>query len=97
MLFRNRAAAKLHQELGIRIAKLGIRPGCENAPDLWFTQDIGEKGSYVQLKDIIQICESCPVQNLCAEYAIEQKEEFGIWGGTTPGQRKILSRLKKSW
>lgn len=34
------------------------------------------------------VCNSCPVQMDCLEYAISNREEFGIWGGSTAGQRK---------
>lgn len=35
-----------------------------------------------------RICNSCPVQMECLDHAIRNREEFGIWGGSTAGQRK---------
>jgi len=35
-----------------------------------------------------RICNNCPVQMNCLEFAIVNREEFGIWGGSTAGQRK---------
>jgi hypothetical protein len=35
-----------------------------------------------------RICNNCPVQMACLEAAIVNREEFGIWGGSTAGQRK---------
>lgn len=35
-----------------------------------------------------RICNACPVQMNCLEWAIVNREEFGIWGGSTAGQRK---------
>jgi WhiB family redox-sensing transcriptional regulator len=35
-----------------------------------------------------RICNACPVQMECLDYAIRNREEFGIWGGSTAGQRK---------
>lgn len=32
----------------------------------------------------------CPVKNRCLEYAIDNKEENGIWGGLSTSQRKAL-------
>ena len=33
------------------------------------------------------ICATCPVRDACLEYALDNNEEFGIWGGTTASQR----------
>jgi WhiB family redox-sensing transcriptional regulator len=35
-----------------------------------------------------RICNACPVQMECLDFAIRTREEFGIWGGSTAGQRK---------
>lgn len=35
-----------------------------------------------------RICNACPVQMQCLEHAIVNREEFGIWGGSTAGQRR---------
>jgi len=37
-----------------------------------------------------ELCFSCPIQLECLEYAILNKEKFGIWGGTLPAERKRL-------
>lgn len=34
------------------------------------------------------ICNTCPVQLECLRSSIVNREEFGIWGGSTAGQRK---------
>ena len=34
-----------------------------------------------------QICFSCPVMQECLEWALLNREEFGIWGGTTGRDR----------
>ena len=43
----------------------------------------------------IDMCRSCPVLKQCLEYALRHPEstEYGIWGGTTPFQRRRMSRL----
>ena len=38
----------------------------------------------------ISICNDCPVRILCANYAIKNNEEYGIWGGLTEAERKQL-------
>jgi WhiB family redox-sensing transcriptional regulator len=36
------------------------------------------------------ICDSCPVKQKCLEFALSNDEEFGVFGGTTPQERKNL-------
>ena len=36
------------------------------------------------------ICGGCPVKRQCLETALQNGERFGIWGGTTPGDRALL-------
>lgn len=40
----------------------------------------------------LSICARCPVRQECLEYAIEARERFGIWGGTTERQRRRMVR-----
>lgn len=42
-----------------------------------------------------QHCRECPVRWQCLEYALVNKEEDGLWGGRTEGERKIISRQMK--
>ena len=39
------------------------------------------------------LCGLCPAKALCAEYAIKAREDYGIWGGTTPAERKAIYGL----
>lgn len=38
------------------------------------------------------LCAGCPVINQCLTYALDNREEDGVWGGTTPKQRRNLLR-----
>ncbi len=40
----------------------------------------------------LAVCARCPVRQECLEYAIEARERFGIWGGTTERQRRRMVR-----
>lgn len=40
----------------------------------------------------IRICQGCSVQMECLEFALETNARFGIWGGQTEKQRKVLLR-----
>ncbi|MGV3712239.1 DNA-binding protein WhiA [Pseudolysinimonas sp.] len=36
----------------------------------------------------VRVCGTCPVRRDCLAYAVERDEREGIWGGTTPRQRR---------
>jgi WhiB family redox-sensing transcriptional regulator len=39
-----------------------------------------------------QICRTCPVLLLCRSYAVNARENYGIWGATTPPERQRIIR-----
>ena len=49
-----------------------------------------EKGG--STRDAKRVCLSCEVRVECLDYAMEQDERFGIWGGLSERERR---RLKK--
>lgn len=59
------------------------------SPNLWFPE--GGAGNSTATREALSICRSCPVSTQCAEYAIAQPENFGIWGGLTQDDRKSLT------
>lgn len=40
------------------------------------------------------ICAGCSIAELCLEYAIDGSEDYGIWGGKTPSERKLIVKLR---
>lgn len=43
-----------------------------------------------------KLCFECPVREECLGYALVNRIDYGIWGGCTPLERKLLRRkLKK--
>lgn len=40
----------------------------------------------------LAICATCPVIEDCLEYAIDSRERYGVWGGTTEKSRRKLLR-----
>jgi WhiB family redox-sensing transcriptional regulator len=61
---------------------------CLNAdPDVFFP----EKGG--STREAKRICSECPVRDECLEYALEEDERFGIWGGMSERERRKLKRL----
>lgn len=62
---------------------------CRQAPDLFFPEG-GTGTAAMDAKMAKKACESCPVLNMCATYAIRHREEDGIWGGMSPNDRKMI-------
>ncbi len=49
-----------------------------------------EKGG--STRDAKKICQSCEVRDECLDYALENDERFGIWGGLSERERRRLRR-----
>ena len=49
-----------------------------------------EKGG--STREAKKICGSCEVRNHCLEYALENDERFGIWGGLSERERRKLRK-----
>jgi WhiB family redox-sensing transcriptional regulator len=82
-------AKELYSELMEGAKEEGDNLPCSNAPDIFFPDQedaIGLKA----LKKARELCLSCPLVAVCAEYAIEADEHFGIWGGFTASERRSL-------
>ena len=37
-----------------------------------------------------KVCGPCPIRQQCLDYAISTREQYGIWGGTLPGERRRI-------
>jgi len=40
----------------------------------------------------VAVCATCTVQEQCLGFALESRERFGVWGGTSERERKRLLR-----
>lgn len=49
-----------------------------------------EKGG--STREAKKICQSCEVRAQCLEYALENDERYGIWGGLSERERRKLRR-----
>ena len=38
------------------------------------------------------VCQGCEVRSECLQFAITTNQEFGVWGGTSEEERRILRR-----
>lgn len=49
-----------------------------------------ETGNSRSAREACRVCDSCPVKQKCLDYAMENYERWGVWGGTTAHERQIL-------
>jgi WhiB family redox-sensing transcriptional regulator len=64
-------------------------------PDDWFTDaNQGRDSTHPAQREAIKTCRACPVAEKCLMLALGRRERWGVWGATTPNQRrKILDRM----
>lgn len=64
----------------------------ESDPEIFFVEspDYGEDPA----QDAKNVCIACTVKNECMMSALENEDEFGVWGGLDEGQLEAI-RLKK--
>lgn len=41
------------------------------------------------------VCAECIVRDECLEYALDNRERFGVWGGTSERERRRLRRARR--
>lgn len=63
---------------------------CANSmdPELWFPETKAQLKA--DIKVIKLLCGACPHQAACAEFAIKEDIQEGVWGGMTPRERTAL-------
>lgn len=60
-------------------------------PNLFFPEE--EDGEVVD--EAKAVCAACAVREQCLESALEAREQYGVWGGTTPLERRRLLRRRR--
>ena len=59
--------------------------------DYWYAED-DDDDKQRKNKIAKSYCEACPVKKECLQFALDNKEEYGIWGGMTTRERKAYER-----
>lgn len=59
------------------------------APDLWFPHP-GQVST--ESRAVVDVCRGCPVRLDCLQFALDNGEQHGIWGGLTVTERDQLRR-----
>ena len=67
---------------------------CADAePELFFPIS-ATAASSTQVKRAKLICASCQVRSNCLNYALDYRQEQGIWGGLTEEERRRIPRRR---
>jgi len=43
-----------------------------------------------------QVCHTCPSQDPCLAFALDTRQELGVWGGTSPDERRLILRARRA-
>lgn len=65
------------------------KAACNGLPVEQFVGPDGELPTHRRDREraAVRVCASCPVRAQCLAHALAQPELFGVWGGTTEGDR----------
>lgn len=61
---------------------------CKDDPELFFPRS-DTPAAHETAK---QLCQPCPHRTRCLTWALDNDEEHGVWGGTSPHDRQLLQR-----
>lgn len=78
-----RLLTQLHQAV---IDNGGVE--CQQVPEAFFESEILWENQVAERKLAKEICNRCPVMAECFTYGMVAQEPYGIWGGTTPDERR---------
>lgn len=77
------------------------RAACTDLPLVWFFPVRGgggpghHRGGSGSANQARVVCAGCPVQAHCLEFALVNQIRWGIWGGTTEKDRRVLQRARR--
>lgn len=86
--------SKLYSELTLSIRNLGEDPPCVERYLLYYPEG---DAAFIRSaeKEAKEVCSTCPVIQMCLDYALSAHEAEGVWGGTTFKERESLIAAKK--
>lgn len=61
---------------------------CRDSDLATFFPLIGDRRTYLAA---VAICQDCPVQAACLDYAITNRIQFGVWGGLNVDRRRRMA------
>jgi WhiB family redox-sensing transcriptional regulator len=83
---RGRAAPERWREVG----------SCRDSdPNLFYPLGKGLSARQ-QAEEAKRVCRTCPSQEPCLAFALATRQELGVWGGTSPDERRQLLRDRRA-
>ena len=72
------------------------RAACRAAdPDSFFpVAEPGTDAYELQVAEAKKVCAACPVRAACLRWAMDSHFKDGVWGGTTPDERRLERRRR---
>ncbi len=72
-----------------------LHAACRGLDSSVFFHPAGERGDAHDEREAKakRICGDCPVREACLSYAMEAREQYGVWGGLTENER--VSRRRR--
>ena len=64
-------------------------------PNLFYPLGRG-RAALEQMEVAKAICRACPSQEPCLAYALVTRQDLGVWGATSPEERRLLLRRRRS-
>ncbi|SEG72767.1 WhiB family transcriptional regulator, redox-sensing transcriptional regulator [Thermomonospora echinospora] len=65
-------------------------------PELFYPINYTSPVMAEQVRSAKSVCAQCPVRAECLDWALRAGEPDGIWGGTTPEERRYLRRPQRT-
>jgi len=87
-MFISSEARQTYQVLLDEIDKHGEPVCAQTDPEIWFP----DKGEAVAAAK--KLCNTCPLKEICLEFAITNQETYGVWGGLGAKARYKLAKRR---
>ncbi|MGX1758613.1 WhiB family transcriptional regulator [Streptomyces lydicus] len=60
-------------------------------PEIFFP--VGNTGpALLQIEEAKAVCRRCPVMGQCLQWALESRQDTGVWGGMSEEERRAMRR-----
>lgn len=55
-----------------------------------------DRGAHPEdVRNAKELCRGCVVREECLDFALTRPEKYGVWGGTTEPERRVLRRERR--
>ena len=61
----------------------------EDVSKTWF-----HSGDLREVNHAKRVCQGCPVRQECLEYALTTPDQWGVWGGLSERERRVILRRR---